>query len=131
MELARVVIEHIAWRLLGRYLLGRLRRGFICQCALSGGIVDLHAGLDVEGIDTKANSCTAVLNRIALHENTACQQIISLENRCHSIEQMVASLLHIIGYLILKRQHSLDIQIPRAGDQIALIFIFGSQLIAN
>lgn len=131
MEFARVVMEYIAWILLGRYLLGRLRRGCICQCAFPGGIVDLHTGLDVESIDAKANPCTAVLDRIALHENTARQQVFPLKNGRRAIEHMIAGLLHIIGYLILKRQHPLDIQIPRAGDQIALICIFGSQLIAN
>ena len=105
MKLSRVVIEHIAWFLLRRNLLGRLRRGCVRQHTFPSSIVDLYAGLDVEGIDAEANPCTAVLNRITLHENTARQQVIALENRRRTIEHMIAGLLHMVRDLIFKWQH--------------------------
>lgn len=103
MELAGVFVEYIIRFRLRRYLLGRLKRGCVYQCTFPSSIVDLHAGLDVESIDTKAKLCTAVLDRIALYKNTACQQIISLENQCHQIEHMVSGLLHIVRDLIFKQ----------------------------
>lgn len=131
MKLARVVIEHIAWLFLRRCLLSQLRRGCVRQHTFPGGIVDLHARLDVKSIDTEANPSTAVFNRVALHENTARKQVIALENRRRTIEHMVAGLLHIVRDLIFKRQHPFDVQIPRTGDQIALIRIFRGQLVSN
>lgn len=44
---------------------------------------------------------------------------------------MVISLLDVVGNHVLKGQHSLNIQIPCARDEVLRIGVFTSQLIAN
>ena len=44
---------------------------------------------------------------------------------------MVAGFLHIVSDHILKRQHTLDIKVSRAGDQVLLVCILGGKLPAD
>ena len=44
---------------------------------------------------------------------------------------MVAGLLHIVCHFILKGKHAFCVHVPRAGDQVFLIGILRSQLIAD
>lgn len=99
--------------------------------ALAGEIVDLDAWLDIVGIDIETDPGTIVLDRVALHLDAAGHQLVAMEIRGDPVQDMVAGLLYIVSYHILKGQHALHVEKAGTGDQIALIGILTGELVAD
>ena len=132
MELLRVGIENIirmrsltagCWLLLFGF---RRRRGShrsrfllillnaICQLALTRGIINFNARLDIVGKDSVGDPGALVFHGITLHQNAISHQVIPFKDWGHAIKDMVVGLLDVVGDHVLKGQHSLNIQIPCA-----------------
>ena len=61
----------------------------------------------------------------------AGHQLHPLKVRGHPVEHMVSCLLHIIRHQIFEGEHPLHIHIAGAGDQILLVGVLSSQLVAD
>ena len=125
MEFTGAGIDHI-----GLHILALPNHGF-CQTAFPGGVVDLHTGLDIIGIDIEADTLAVILHRPGLHSDTAGQRIIPLKNRDDTVEHVVAGFLNIVSHHVFKGQHALHIHIAGASDQIPLVGILTGELKAN
>ena len=122
MEFPRAGVEHIVHFRAGR------GRGFR-KAALARGVVDRDAGLDVVGVDAEAH--LVVLHGLPFHQNAACDQLAALKHRRDAVEHVVAGLLDVVGDHVFKGQHTLHVQVARAGDEVALVGIFARELVAD
>lgn len=105
---------------------------FSLRClTFAGGIINFHARLDVIAVHVKANAFAVVLDRPRLHLHARGDKIAALKHRRDPIEHMVAGFLYIVSDHILKWQHTLDIEVSRAGDQVLLVGILGGKLPAD
>ena len=97
--------------------------------AFARAVVDFDAGLVVVGVDAEMH--VVVLHGQRFHENTACDQLVALENGRYPVEHMVLGLLDVVGDHVFKGQHALHIQIACAGDKVFLVCVFARELIAD
>ena len=108
-------------------LCGAKNASGICR-ALSGGVIKHYARLNIIAKDIKHDTVPAVLDRLCLDMNSASEQLVTDEYRRNTVHDMISGFFYIVGYHVLKRQHSLNIKISRSGNEIALVRIFTGQL---
>ena len=125
MELFRAGVEHVFRFLSCRSI------GICIRPALSGRVVDRDARLHIVTVDIEADSVPLVLDRPSLELHARGDQIAPLEHRRCAVQHMVAGLPDVIRHQVLKRQHALHVEIPRARDQVAFVGVFTGQLVAD
>lgn len=77
--------------------------------AVTGGIINGYAGLNIIAINIKTNSFAAVFNRIRFYLNAAAHKIVALINRRDPVCNMMVCFLDVVGNHILKGQHTLNV----------------------
>ena len=96
--------------------------------AVTGGIINGYAGLNIVAINIKANSFTAVFNRIRFYLNAAAHKVVPLINRRDPVCNMMVCFLDVVGNHILKGQHTLNVHISGAGYQVLSVRILRREL---
>lgn len=68
---------------------------------------------------------------MGLHHHAPGHQLDPRKHRGDPIEHVVARFLDVVGGEIFERQHSSDVQVAGAGDQVLLVGIFARKLKAD
>ena len=80
----------VCWFSAGRrFFLYRLRYR-LTQGTVPCRVININTGLNVVSEHAKTHTITLVLDRVALHQNAVCQQVISFKNGGDMVFHMIA-----------------------------------------
>lgn len=109
-------------------LVARLGHGLRRAPALARCVVDVDARLHVVAKDVERHARPVVLDRLRLEVHPARDELVAHKDRGRAKEHTVAGGAHVVGHLVLKREHPLNVEVARAGDEVALVGVLAREL---